>query len=78
MNAKRIRNGRRLTALLLCLQNPYAAVDVSLLLSFSATLGVLWVMAAHRRWRAGRRMLLPVPTLQMQMLRLPMITIPGP
>ncbi|WP_192959846.1 ComEC/Rec2 family competence protein [Ruthenibacterium lactatiformans] len=42
-----------LAALLLCLQNPYAAVDVSLLLSFSATLGVLWVTAAHRRWRAG-------------------------
>lgn len=43
-----------LAALFLCLQNPYAAVDVSLLLSFSATLGVLWVTAAHRRWGAGR------------------------
>lgn len=38
-----------LAALLLCLQNPYAAVDVGLLLSFSATLGVLWVVAARRR-----------------------------
>lgn len=39
-------------ALLLCLQNPYAALDTGLLLSFSATVGVLWVVAARRRWLA--------------------------
>lgn len=37
-------------ALLLCLQNPYAVLDTGLLLSFSATVGVLWVVAARRRW----------------------------
>lgn len=36
-------------ALFLCLCNPYAAVDIGLLLSFSATIGVLWVGAAQRR-----------------------------
>lgn len=39
-------------ALLLCVQNPYAALDIGLLLSFSATLGVLWVVDVRRRWRA--------------------------
>ena len=43
-------------ALLLCLQNPYAAMDTGLLLSFSATVGVLWVVAARRRWLAEHRM----------------------
>ncbi len=41
-------------ALLLCLQNPYAALDIGLLLSFSATVGVLWVVAARRRWLAEK------------------------
>lgn len=39
-------------ALCLCLQNPYAVLDAGLLLSFSATAGVLWVVAARRRWLA--------------------------
>lgn len=43
-------------ALLLCLQNPYAVLDTGLLLSFSATVGVLWVVAARRRWLAGHGM----------------------
>lgn len=60
MNAKRIRNGRRLTALLLCL----------LLMLSGAPLQALAAEAQTD--------VLPVPTLQMQMLRLPMITIPEP
>ncbi len=43
-------------ALLLCVQNPYAAMDIGLLLSFSATLGVLWVVAVRRRWRVEHPM----------------------
>lgn len=39
-------------ALLLCLQNPYAAVDTGLLLSFSATLGVLAAAEARAGWYA--------------------------
>lgn len=48
-------------ALLLCLQNPYAALDIGLLLSFSATVGVLWVVAARRRWLAEHRTTQPLP-----------------
>lgn len=48
-------------ALLLCLQNPYAALDTGLLLSFSATVGVLWVVAARRRWLAGHTAPQPLP-----------------
>lgn len=39
-----------LAALLLCLVNPYAASDVGLLLSFSATLGILIVNILWREW----------------------------
>lgn len=38
------------SAVLLCVQNPYAAADVGLLLSYSATLGVLYVNWNMRRW----------------------------
>ncbi len=43
-----------LAATLLCLQNPYAAVDVGLQFSLSATFGVLlcaqWLTVLHRHW----------------------------
>ncbi len=42
-------------ALILCIRNPYAAADIGLLLSFSATFGVLWVSAAQRRSAKRRK-----------------------
>lgn len=45
-----------LSALLLCLQNPYAAVDTGLLLSYSATMGVLWTVAAGQKYRLAHHM----------------------
>lgn len=36
--------------LILCVMNPFAAVDMGLLLSFSATLGVLWIQQVCARW----------------------------
>lgn len=39
-----------LAALLMGVKNPYAVLDVGLLLSFSATAGVLWGAEARRRW----------------------------
>ncbi len=41
-------------ALALCAANPYAAADIGLLLSFLATLSVLCVLEAKRRWEWGR------------------------
>jgi competence protein ComEC len=47
--------GLGLAALLLCVQNPFAALDVGLQLSFCATLGVLWAGAEDKRCQAKRR-----------------------
>lgn len=54
-------NSLGLSVLILCLANPFAAADVGLLLSFSATLGMITVSAGLARHAAGMTRRFPRP-----------------